>query len=60
MAVATAAKWMWGFLISFFTPLITSVIHFYYGFVFTGYLIFSFCYVFFFVRETKTWMSYML
>ena len=53
MAVATAANWMWGFLISFFTPFITSAIHFYYGFVFTGCLIFSFFYVFFFVRETK-------
>ncbi|GEQ72909.1 hypothetical protein JCM33374_g6597 [Metschnikowia sp. JCM 33374] len=53
MSVATAANWMWGFLISFFTPFITGAIHFYYGFVFTGCLIFSFFYVFFFVRETK-------
>lgn len=53
MAVATAANWMWGFLISFFTPFITGAIHFYYGFVFTGCLIFSFFYVYFCVRETK-------
>lgn len=53
MAVATAANWMWGFLISFFTPFITSAIHFYYGFVFTGCLIFSFFYVYFCLRETK-------
>ena len=53
MSVATAANWMWGFLISFFTPFITGAIHFYYGFVFTGCLIFSFFYVFFCVRETK-------
>lgn len=53
MAVATAANWMWGFLISFFTPFITSAIHFYYGFVFTGCLLFSFFYVYFFVMETK-------
>lgn len=53
MSVATAANWMWGFLISFFTPFITSAIHFYYGFVFTGCLLFSFFYVYFFVSETK-------
>ncbi|KAF3985097.1 hypothetical protein FT663_03635 [Candidozyma haemuli var. vulneris] len=53
MSVATAANWMWGFLISFFTPFITSAIHFYYGFVFTGCLLFSFFYVYFFVYETK-------
>mmetsp|Transcript_4184 Transcript_4184/g.4102 ORF Transcript_4184/g.4102 Transcript_4184/m.4102 type:complete len:555 (-) Transcript_4184:8565-10229(-) len=53
MSVATAANWIWGFLISFFTPFITSAIHFYYGFVFTGCLLFSFFYVYFFVAETK-------
>ena len=53
MSVATAANWMWGFLISFFTPFITSAINFYYGYVFTGCLIFSFFYVYFFVVETK-------
>ncbi|EGV64007.1 hexose transporter hxt5 [Yamadazyma tenuis] len=53
MAVATAANWMWGFLISFFTPFITAKIHFYYGFVFSGCLLFSFFYVYFFVSETK-------
>lgn len=53
MSVATAANWLWGFLISFFTPFITSAIHFYYGFVFAGCLIFSFFYVYFFVFETK-------
>lgn len=53
MSVATAANWLWGFLISFFTPKITNNIHFFYGYVFTGCLIFSFFYVFFFVRETK-------
>lgn len=53
MAVATAANWLWGFLISFFTPFITSEIHFYYGFVFAGCLLFSVFYVYFFVSETK-------
>lgn len=36
-----------------YSPLITADIHFYYGFVFTGCLIFSFFFVFFFVYETK-------
>ncbi|GEQ70848.1 hypothetical protein JCM33374_g4528 [Metschnikowia sp. JCM 33374] len=53
MSVATAANWLWGFLISLFTPFITSAIHFYYGFVFAGCLLFSFFYVYFFVVETK-------
>lgn len=53
IAVATAANWIWGFLIAFFSPFITSAIHFYYGFVFTGCLIFSFFFVYFFVYETK-------
>ncbi|ODQ81895.1 hypothetical protein BABINDRAFT_6530 [Babjeviella inositovora NRRL Y-12698] len=53
MAVATAANWLWGFLIAFFTPFITSAINFYYGYVFMGCLIFSFVYVYFFVCETK-------
>lgn len=53
MSVATAANWLWGFLISFFTPLITEKIHFYYGFVFSGCLLASFFYVYFFVCETK-------
>jgi len=53
MGIATGANWLWGFLISFFTPFITGAIHFYYGFVFTGCLLFSFFYVYFFVSETK-------
>ncbi|KAH3899259.1 sugar porter family MFS transporter SCDLUD_004694 [Saccharomycodes ludwigii] len=53
MALATAANWIWGFLISFFTPFITSAINFYYGYVFMGCLVFMFFYVFFFVPETK-------
>lgn len=53
MGVASAGNWMWGFLISFFTPLITAKIHFYYGFMFTGCLIFSFFFVYFMVYETK-------
>ncbi|CUM62671.1 uncharacterized protein PRCAT00000225001 [Priceomyces carsonii] len=53
IAVASAANWLWGFLISFFTPFITSAIHFYYGFVFAGCMAFSIFYVYFFVMETK-------
>ncbi|AET37554.1 sugar porter family MFS transporter Ecym_1319 [Eremothecium cymbalariae DBVPG len=53
MAIATAANWIWGFLIGFFTPFITTAIKFYYGYVFMGSLIFSFFYIFFFVPETK-------
>ncbi|QEU60877.1 Hxt5/Hxt3 [Kluyveromyces lactis] len=53
MAIATASNWVWGFLIGFFTPFITSAIHFYYGYVFMGCLVAMFFYVFFFVPETK-------
>lgn len=53
MSIATGANWIWGFLISFFTPYITKAIHFYYGYVFTGCLLFSFFYVYFMVNETK-------
>ncbi|AGO14256.1 AaceriAFL207Cp [[Ashbya] aceris (nom. inval.)] len=53
MAIATAANWIWGFLIAFFTPYITNAIRFYYGYVFMGCLIFGFFYIFFFVPETK-------
>ncbi|CDK24855.1 unnamed protein product [Kuraishia capsulata CBS 1993] len=53
MAVATAANWMWGFLIAFFTPFITQAIHFAYGYVFMGCVIFSLFFVYFCVPETK-------
>ncbi|CDO93866.1 unnamed protein product [Kluyveromyces dobzhanskii CBS 2104] len=53
MALATASNWVWGFLIGFFTPFITSAIHFYYGYVFMGCLVAMFFYVFIFVPETK-------
>ncbi|KAG0653457.1 hexose transporter hxt1, partial [Monosporozyma unispora] len=53
MAVAQGCNWLWGFLISFFTPFITGAINFYYGYVFMGCLCFSFFYVFFFIPETK-------
>lgn len=53
MAIATAANWLWGFLIAFFTPFIAGAIHFAYGYVFFGCLVFSFFFVFAFVPETK-------
>lgn len=53
MAIASAANWLWGFLISFFTPFITDAIHFAYGYVFFGCLVFSLFFVFAFVPETK-------
>ena len=53
MSIAIACNWVWGFLIGFFTPFITSSIHFNYGYVFMGCLVFAFFYVFFFVPETK-------
>ncbi|CAI4039472.1 hypothetical protein SMKI_08G1390 [Saccharomyces mikatae IFO 1815] len=53
MSIASACNWIWGFLISFFTPFITSAINFYYGYVFMGCMVFAYFYVFFFVPETK-------
>lgn len=53
MSLASASNWLWGFLISFFTPFITGAINFYYGYVFVGCLCFSFFYVFFFIPESK-------
>ncbi|ODV96779.1 hypothetical protein PACTADRAFT_48593 [Pachysolen tannophilus NRRL Y-2460] len=53
MSIAQAANWIWGFLISFFTPFITSAIHFAYGYVFMGCLVFSFFFVYATVPETK-------
>ncbi|CAI5756325.1 unnamed protein product [Candida verbasci] len=53
MGVASSANWIFGFLISFFTSFITDAIHFYYGFVFMGCLIFSIFFVYFMVYETK-------
>ncbi|QPG75217.1 hypothetical protein FOA43_002567 [Brettanomyces nanus] len=53
IAIATAANWIWGFLIAFFTPMITNVIHFAYGFVFAGLEAFAIVYVYTCVPETK-------
>lgn len=53
MTISIAANWVWNFLLGFFTPFITGAINFYYGYVFTGCLVFAWFYVFFFVPETK-------
>ncbi|KAG5417045.1 HXT5 [Candida metapsilosis] len=53
IGVASAANWIFGFLISFFTSFITQAIHFYYGFVFFGCLVFSIFFAYFMVYETK-------
>ncbi|KAJ5707162.1 Major facilitator superfamily domain general substrate transporter [Penicillium malachiteum] len=53
MALATASNWLWNFLISFFTPFITSDIDFAYGYVFAGCLFFAVLVVYFFVIEGK-------
>ncbi|CAL5869739.1 uncharacterized protein PFLUO_LOCUS3969 [Penicillium psychrofluorescens] len=53
MGVATAANWTWNFLISFFTPFISSSIDFRYGYVFAACCFAAILVVFFFVCETK-------
>ncbi|MDI5899650.1 sugar porter family MFS transporter, partial [Flavobacterium sp. XS2P67] len=53
MGLATAANWLWGFLISFFTPFITSAINFYYGYVFMGCCVFAFVFVYLTIPSTR-------
>jgi len=53
MSIATAMNWIWNFLISLFTPLITKAIDFKFGFVFAGCLTAAIFLVFLFVPETK-------
>lgn len=53
MALATAANWLWNFLIGFFTPFITNEIDFAYGYVFAGCLFVGIFVVYFFVIEGK-------
>ncbi|EXJ85473.1 MFS transporter, SP family, sugar:H+ symporter [Capronia coronata CBS 617.96] len=51
MALATAANWLWNFLIAFFTPFITGDIDFLYGYVFAGCNLIGMLLVYFFVME---------
>ncbi|KAJ5651278.1 uncharacterized protein N7484_005001 [Penicillium longicatenatum] len=53
MGVATAANWTWNFLISFFTPFISSAIDYQYGYVFAACCFAAILVVFFFVNETQ-------
>lgn len=53
IGLATAANWTWNFLISFFTPFISSSIDFAYGYVFAGCCFAAVLVVFFFVNETQ-------
>lgn len=53
MSLAQSCNWLWGFLISFFTPFITGAIHFGFGFVFMGCMVFSIFFTFFIIPETK-------
>ncbi|KND00827.1 sugar porter (SP) family MFS transporter [Spizellomyces punctatus DAOM BR117] len=53
MGIATSGNWMMNFLISFFTPFITSAIGYRYGYVFAACCLFAAFFVFFLVPETK-------
>ncbi|KAL2815658.1 general substrate transporter [Aspergillus granulosus] len=53
IGIATAANWGWNFLISFFTPFISSSIDFAYGYVFAACCVVAVLVVFFFLNETK-------
>ncbi|EEU36309.1 uncharacterized protein NECHADRAFT_102056 [Fusarium vanettenii 77-13-4] len=53
MALATAANWLWNFLISFFTRFIVDAIDYFYGLVFAGCCAALVAIVFFFVIESK-------
>ncbi|KAL9090055.1 MAG: hypothetical protein Q9159_002223 [Coniocarpon cinnabarinum] len=50
---ATSANWTWNFLISFFTPYITSAIDYRYGYIFAACCFAAAWIVFFFVPESQ-------
>ena len=52
MAIATASNWTFNFLLSFFTPYITSAIDYRYGYVFAGCCFAGAVVVYFFVCES--------
>ncbi|KAF1939779.1 general substrate transporter [Clathrospora elynae] len=52
MAIATASNWTFNFLISFFTPYITSAIDYRYGYVFAGCCFAGAVVVYFFLCES--------
>jgi SP family sugar:H+ symporter-like MFS transporter len=53
VGLAAAANWILNFLISFFTPFISSSIDYDYGYVFAGCCFVAALVVFFFVNETQ-------
>jgi SP family sugar:H+ symporter-like MFS transporter len=53
IALATSANWLFNFLISFFSTMITDEIDYFYGLVFGGCCAALFFVVYFFVMETK-------
>lgn len=53
MALATAANWIFNFLIGFFTPFITASIGYKFGFIFAATILAGAVFVFAFVHETK-------
>ncbi|KAH7366613.1 hypothetical protein BKA66DRAFT_573278 [Pyrenochaeta sp. MPI-SDFR-AT-0127] len=53
MALATATNWLFNFLISFFSTMITDQIDYFYGLVFAVSLVVLFFIVYFFMIETK-------
>jgi SP family sugar:H+ symporter-like MFS transporter len=53
MALATASNWLFNFLISFFSTMITDHIDYFYGLVFGGCCFVLFFIVYFFMIETK-------
>ncbi|GMM44222.1 Hxt14 protein [Pichia kluyveri] len=53
MALATAANWIWGFLIAFFTPAIVSRLRFSYGYIFFGATFAAMIFVLLMVPETE-------
>ena len=53
MALATASNWVWNFLLSFFTPFITSSIDYRYGYVFAGCCFAGAVIVYFFLCESQ-------
>lgn len=53
MAVTLTANWIWGFMIGYFTPTISAKLHFVYGYVFLGCVVFGIFFVCVGVPETK-------
>ncbi|KAN0137630.1 General substrate transporter [Lactarius tabidus] len=52
-ALATASNWLWNFLLAFFTPFITSNIHYRYGYIFASCNLFASVFVFLFLYESS-------